>query len=358
MKIKRKIIILITTLCLLCTPLQVFADNYVSIEFYGKNILEELKNENNCNNLENVKKVFEKDIDPLIISFYKNTINLDLNKINNLYDEKILELRNEEINNEYENYKEIFDSFTLFLCKNDIKKAKKSLKPIKKNIHNLDKIEDIYKDYLISNIIKVNENNIDICLENVYEYIYKLPLPLIERLNIEGFKFYAIKDDLTNYPTLKDLKGKEPYEGYGTTWENVTALYHSKENAAFINMSRYIDKRHGSLNPIIHEIGHAIDSSLYRISQTKEFKAITNKEKAEFGKLLAEIFKKSQNFANTKEKLYEEQINEYFAETFDCYFYNEEKLKERCPETHLFMKNIIQSFKRGYGFSEWLEKNS
>lgn len=82
---------------------------------------------------------------------------------------------------------------------------------------------------------------------------------------------------------------------------------------------------------IVHEVGHYFDCSLGFISESDEFlNNIYPEEKNNF------------NYTYTTSIKHEiSDVYEYFASTFDEYIINPNGLKNDCPKTYEFMKNLI-----------------
>lgn len=80
---------------------------------------------------------------------------------------------------------------------------------------------------------------------------------------------------------------------------------------------------------LYHEIGHAYDYCMQRISDTEEFKEIFEDEKENFHKYIED------------DEYYTANTHEYFAETFEEYVKENENLKNYLPKTYSFIKKSV-----------------
>ena len=93
----------------------------------------------------------------------------------------------------------------------------------------------------------------------------------------------------------------------------------------------YLDNRTAAADAILHEAGHAIDSSLSFVSNSAEFNEIFSAEKNTFCSF------HSTNVNNTS------TTSEYFAEAFYMCYYSPNEMKLHCPATYNYITNLIHS---------------
>jgi hypothetical protein len=91
-----------------------------------------------------------------------------------------------------------------------------------------------------------------------------------------------------------------------------------------------IGERYGKSTEV-HEVGHAVDYILFNnVSSSKEFSEIFKTEAEKF-------------FNKTGQEYYKQNALEYFAETFNYYYYGYDTrryLNDKAPQTYKFIKNL------------------
>ncbi|MCZ0755127.1 toxin [Anoxybacillus sp. J5B_2022] len=136
---------------------------------------------------------------------------------------------------------------------------------------------------------------------------------------------------LTDEPSARYLRGQTP-RGYisSITWDDVPGLGGSHLVLVKIGHSEK-GKGHGSVNLELHELAHSIDYIVFNhIHATSPFLAIWREE-------AKQLFPHNYYFLDYPE--------EYFAESFAYYYYNNEtrlRLKETAPKTYQFIKQLIE----------------
>lgn len=136
---------------------------------------------------------------------------------------------------------------------------------------------------------------------------------------------------LTDEPSARYLRGQTP-RGYlsSITWDDVPGIGGSHLVLVKIGHSEK-GKGHGSVNLELHELAHSIDYIVFdHIHATPSFLAIWREE-------AKQLFPHNYYFLDYPE--------EYFAESFAYYYYNNETrghLKETAPKTYEFIKQLIE----------------
>jgi uncharacterized Zn-binding protein involved in type VI secretion len=101
----------------------------------------------------------------------------------------------------------------------------------------------------------------------VLKQLARLPPHVLQRLLDKGSKVVVCRDAVTEYD--QDLKGEQP-RGWkkGDTWDKVPGEYDPARNEVVIAVQGHgtpegpnLKKGHGSDNLVLHEVGHAIDST-------------------------------------------------------------------------------------------------
>jgi hypothetical protein len=204
----------------------------------------------------------------------------------------------------------------------------------------------LLKNYSAQSIIKNNlDQNAEINMQNIIllpnnefdqmeaaeiiNRVNKLPLTLLEKLELKGVKVKLFSGKLTDNPTAKKLAGIIP-RGYKsqTTWDSVPGIGGGQTVLVKIGASQR-GNGHGSVNLEFHELAHTIDYKvLGHYSKIKEYILIWNKEKHH-------LFPLNYYFLNYPE--------EYFAETFAMYYMggkDKEKLSTNAPLTYQYITSI------------------
>ncbi|MBB5325670.1 hypothetical protein HNQ34_002771 [Anoxybacillus tepidamans] len=136
---------------------------------------------------------------------------------------------------------------------------------------------------------------------------------------------------LTDEPSARYLRGQTP-RGYisPATWDDVPGLGGSHLVLVKIGHSEK-GKGHGSVNLELHELAHSVDYIVFdHIHATSPFLAVWREE-------AKQLFPHNYYLLDYPE--------EYFAESFAYYYYNNETrahLKETAPKTYEFIKQLIE----------------
>lgn len=88
-------------------------------------------------------------------------------------------------------------------------------------------------------------------------------------------------------------------------------------------------KRYKFRKTVVHEIAHAYDDYLGRVSHSDKFQQIYNNEVDKF---------KVHDYISTH---YKDNVDEYFAEAFQEYIYHREQLKRNVPQTYKYIKSCL-----------------
>lgn len=159
------------------------------------------------------------------------------------------------------------------------------------------------------------KQNINRSIKNEHNkryYMNKIPKSVSRLLKIYNWKYVFVDDKKINHISRK----------YG---------YHQ----AILGLSVYNDHIiYASKNDksvVLHETFHALDSIFYFPSKSKEATHIYKKEQNKFLNAFKDISK-----INTSLQV------EYFAEAFQEYLLEKDKLKEECPKTYMFLHRIIK----------------
>ncbi|MGR5864778.1 anthrax toxin lethal factor-related metalloendopeptidase [Bacillus cereus] len=162
--------------------------------------------------------------------------------------------------------------------------------------------------YMIQRISKINNN-------------------ILYALYTRNVRIKLINFPITYLSEYTYLRGKIPrgWEGTGYTWDDVPGIG-GNPVVARIGYSNP-GHMHSSINLELHETAHAIDNYVFQnISYSQEFFKIHAKEYA--------------SFSNNSYYYYPE---EYFAEAFAYYYFNDqtnETLKSKAPSTYQFIQNL------------------
>lgn len=186
-----------------------------------------------------------------------------------------------------------------------------------------------YKSELVSLasiFVSLPSENYDVKkADSIIDRISVFPPKLIDRLIAKGEKMKLINGLLTDEPEYQYLKGKIPkgWEDTGCTWDDVPGV---GGNPIIVRIdSSGSDKSHSSICLELHEISHRINAlDNVRISDSANFKKLWKAE-------APILFKKTPYFI--------ENSNEYFAECYSMYLFNENtraNLKKNAPLTYEF----------------------
>jgi Pro-Pro endopeptidase len=179
-------------------------------------------------------------------------------------------------------------------------------------------------------VILPNETYNEKAVESIVNRLDRLSPQLLERINHEQIKLKLFVGSLTEQKSASHLVNVQPrgYEHTALTWDDVPGIGGSKIVLVKIGHSDQ-GMGHGSVNLELHELAHSIQRYVYNdISIQGEFLSIWKEE-------VRRIFPKQPYFINFPE--------EYFAETFAMFYYNEETkavLKEKAPKTFSFFKKL------------------
>lgn len=155
---------------------------------------------------------------------------------------------------------------------------------------------------------------------------------ILRHANASGVRIILMDVPLTNLPEFEYLSGGVPsgWSETGLTWDEVPGAG-GIITAARIGYSQP-GNGHSVVNLELHEFGHAVDdfTAGFKISNSDEFQQIHSRE----------------NYALFYDHVvpeYFNMVNEYFAEAFAMYYYNDStrsKLQARAPETHQFIATL------------------
>ncbi|WP_439645982.1 anthrax toxin lethal factor-related metalloendopeptidase [Mesobacillus boroniphilus] len=157
-----------------------------------------------------------------------------------------------------------------------------------------------------------------------------LSLGLLEKLRLNHINVFIVDEPITNFPEFAHLKGIVPkgWENSGKTWDDVPGAGGERRVIIRIGYNDYV-MGHGSLSLTLHETAHSIDHYIFNnLSHTEEFQKIWKRE-------ASNLFGSHPYYLNYSE--------EYFAETFAMFYYDEtskQKLKTFAPLTYTLFKNM------------------
>ncbi|RFU69703.1 toxin [Peribacillus saganii] len=160
--------------------------------------------------------------------------------------------------------------------------------------------------------------------------IDRLPPSLLARVTAKGIRVKLFNGSLTENTTARHLKGIVPrgYEDKTKTWDEVPGLGGGPNVLVKIGASSK-GSGHGSVNLELHELAHSIDNIVFdKIRAKDNFRAIWSKE-------APALFPNEKYFINYPE--------EFFAECFALYYFNEksrEQLKQKAPKTFAYIKQL------------------
>ena len=185
----------------------------------------------------------------------------------------------------------------------------------------------------LMNMIEVRSD--DGWTNEVYEMIANLDrvdARILRHANASGVRIILMDVPLTDLPEFEHLSGGVPsgWSETGLTWDQVPGAG-GIITAARIGYSRP-GNGHSVVNLELHEFGHAVDdfTAGFKISDSEEFRQIHSRENASL-------------FYDHVSSSYFNMVNEYFAEAFAMYYYNDasrSQLQSRAPETYQFMATL------------------
>ncbi len=164
-----------------------------------------------------------------------------------------------------------------------------------------------------------NKNEASRMLNN----LSRIPDSILSKFLVSGQKIKLIQGKLTDEPEYSYLRGVTPrgWEGTGKTWDDLSGLGGYPNVVVKIGCC---EKTEGTINLELHETGHAVDCAFYNISKSASFLEIWRLE-------VSNLFYDTCIFDYVNK-----YAEEYFAESFAMYFYNndgKEKLEEQAPLT-------------------------
>lgn len=157
-------------------------------------------------------------------------------------------------------------------------------------------------------------------------------LPLLQKAADHHIYVQLLNGKLTDEPSARHLRGKIPrgYLSSSTTWDDVPGLGGSHLVLVQIGHSKK-GQGHGSVNLELHEFAHSLDYIVFHhIHEMPAFRAIWQDE-------AADLFPYHYYFLTYPE--------EYFAEAFAYYYYNEntrQHLQSAAPKTYQFIRGLEQ----------------
>ncbi|WP_226530519.1 anthrax toxin lethal factor-related metalloendopeptidase [Metabacillus niabensis] len=164
---------------------------------------------------------------------------------------------------------------------------------------------------MIYNIQKVDENILLLAVE-------------------ESIQVQLFTGPLTNQNGLNDLKNIKP-RGYGETdpnWDSVPGMSDNRVVYAKIGHSEF-GKGHGSINLELHEFAHAIDRYVFHYVR--------------FDPVFINIWKQEVDQLFPLKNYFLQFPEEYFAETFAMYYFddkNKKALYEKAPLTFKYIQSL------------------
>jgi len=189
-------------------------------------------------------------------------------------------------------------------------------------------VENIKHKYEIAremtNRIGKIEKNILEKLTEKQTYIKLIDYPLTDTKEYSNLKGVIPR----GWEGAKDAKGKQ------LTWDDVPGAG-SQENRPVIARIGYSDRGngHSTINLELHETAHAIDRVVFRdISHNPWFEAPFHEEQKKF-----------------LPDRYFENKEEYFAECFAYYYFNDvsrKELQEKAPVTYSYMETLIETMRK------------
>ncbi|WP_027409775.1 anthrax toxin lethal factor-related metalloendopeptidase [Anoxybacteroides tepidamans] len=167
--------------------------------------------------------------------------------------------------------------------------------------------------------------------KKMIERLAHIDPPLLKQIAHKQIYIKLFTGKLTDEPSVRYLRGQTP-RGYMplATWDDVPGIGGSHLVLAKIGYSDK-GKGHGSINLELHELAHSVDYIVFgHVHAKPAFLAIWHKE-------AAQLFPHQYYFLNYPE--------EYFAESFAYYYYNDETrahLKDAAPKTYEFIQQLTK----------------
>ena len=173
--------------------------------------------------------------------------------------------------------------------------------------------EEITPENMSSLIIKKDGEVSDSYISLANNYFEKIP---------ENLRNILINEDWNIYITDKNL-AKEFFAGSHKKVAGVT-IYDKK--------TIYIEARSSTIRTsLIHEVGHALDSTKSFISNKNSFNTIYKNERDAF----VEVGNEESNYGISSR-------SEYFAETFNQFVLYPEQQKINTPKTYEYMEKLVK----------------
>jgi len=147
--------------------------------------------------------------------------------------------------------------------------------------------------------------------ETLGNYLNLIPSNIVLLLQDHEWGFCLVSEDEMN----------EISKRYGYT-DRLIGLSVYSERLIYVSNKR--------IDSVLHEVWHAVDSILGDLSEQKEAESIYRAEVKAFLKAYPET-----NELNAAD------ASEYFAEAFQQYILSEETLKESCPKTYDYLRDIL-----------------
>ncbi len=155
---------------------------------------------------------------------------------------------------------------------------------------------------------------------------------ILRHANASGVRIILMDMPLTDLPEFSHLSGSVPsgWSETGLTWDEVPGA------GGIITAARTGYSRpgngHSVVNLELHEFAHAVDdfTAGFKISNSEEFRQIHSRENSAL-------------FYDHVVPDYFNMVNEYFAEAFAMYYYNDStrsKLQSRAPDTYQFIATL------------------
>lgn len=185
--------------------------------------------------------------------------------------------------------------------------------------------------YLSNIIVLPHSSNYDIEeVKKITLRLDRLPSTMLKKVSSSGIKIKLFQGNLTDNPSAAYLKGITPrgYQNNSTTWDQVPGIGGSKIVLVKIGYSEK-GKGHGSVDLELHELAHSLDRYLYHAENKNSiFQSIWKAE-------VTKLYPKQSYFIDFPE--------EYFAECFAMYYYNDETrnvLKRAAPKTYTYISSL------------------
>lgn len=167
----------------------------------------------------------------------------------------------------------------------------------------------------INSMIIKDDDVADSYVNMTNNYLEKVPENIKEKLENEGWNIHI---------TNKNLADEFKVEGY----DKISGL------TVYEEKNIYVEARSTAIkSSLIHEIGHAIDSSSGFISQNNDFNDIYKNEQNSF----VESGNEDSSYGTTSNI-------EYFAESFNQFIQYPQQQNENTPETFKYMENLVENY--------------